>query len=86
LNLNFKINLDKEPMVFGQETMPILMEINFFKSRRIRCLNTSVDNTFDHGQKIYPIAAGGKRSTENFQKSNMDAVIGDGLLIDTHKC
>jgi hypothetical protein len=32
LNLNFKINLDKEPMVFGQETMPILMEINFFKS------------------------------------------------------
>jgi hypothetical protein len=28
LNLNFKINLDKEPMVFGQETMPILMEIN----------------------------------------------------------
>ena len=36
------------------------------------------------GQKIYPIATGGKRSTDNFQRSNMDAVIGDGLLIDTH--
>jgi TonB-linked SusC/RagA family outer membrane protein len=36
------------------------------------------------GRRIYPIAAGGKRSTENFQKSNMDAVIGDGLLLDNH--
>ena len=36
------------------------------------------------GRKIYSIVAGGKRSTENFQQSNMDAVIGNGLLIDNH--
>jgi TonB-linked SusC/RagA family outer membrane protein len=34
------------------------------------------------GRKIYPIAT--KNSTENFQKSNLDAVIGNGLLVDNH--
>ena len=34
------------------------------------------------GRKIYPITT--KNSTENFQKSNMDSVIGDGLFIDNH--
>lgn len=36
------------------------------------------------GRKIYPVATGGKLSTDNFQQSNMDAVIGNGLTIDTH--
>jgi TonB-linked SusC/RagA family outer membrane protein len=36
------------------------------------------------GRKLYPVALGGKKSTENFQKSNIDAVIGNGLLIDNH--
>ena len=36
------------------------------------------------GRKIYPIAAGGKHSTANYQKSNMDAVIGNGLSLDNH--
>ncbi len=34
------------------------------------------------GRKIYPITT--KNSTENFQKSNMDSVIGDGLFLDNH--
>jgi TonB-linked SusC/RagA family outer membrane protein len=34
------------------------------------------------GRKIYPITT--KNSTENFQRSNMDSVIGDGLYIDNH--
>ncbi len=36
------------------------------------------------GQKIYPIATGGKRSTENFQKKNIDGVIGEGSVFDNH--
>lgn len=34
------------------------------------------------GRKIYPIST--KNSTANFQKSNMDSVIGDGLFKDNH--
>jgi hypothetical protein len=48
-------------MVFGQETMPILMEINFFKSREDQMSLILADNTLTNdGQKIYPIAAGGR--------------------------
>ena len=36
------------------------------------------------GVKIYPIAAGGKNSNANFQKSNIDGIIGDGLLLENH--
>jgi TonB-linked SusC/RagA family outer membrane protein len=38
----------------------------------------------NNGNTIYPIAAGGKRSTANFNDSNMDSVIGDGFSIDNH--
>ncbi|MFV8270595.1 SusC/RagA family TonB-linked outer membrane protein [Flavobacterium sp. GT2N3] len=37
-----------------------------------------------NGNTIYPIASGGKRSTANFNDSNMDSVIGDGFSIDNH--
>jgi TonB-linked SusC/RagA family outer membrane protein len=36
------------------------------------------------GEKIYQIAAGGKNSKENFQKKNIDGVIGDGTVLDNH--
>jgi TonB-linked SusC/RagA family outer membrane protein len=36
------------------------------------------------GEKIYPIAAGGKRSTENFQSKNIDGIIGKGTVLDNH--
>jgi TonB-linked SusC/RagA family outer membrane protein len=36
------------------------------------------------GATIYPIATGGKRSTANFNDSNMDSVLGDGYNIDNH--
>ena len=36
------------------------------------------------GNVIYPIVAGGKKSTANFNNSNIDAVIGNGQLIDNH--
>ena len=38
----------------------------------------------NNGNTIYPIAAGGKNSTANYNNSNMDAVIGNGQLIDNH--
>ena len=38
----------------------------------------------NNGNTIYPIASGGKRSTANFNDSNMDSVIGDGFSIDNH--
>ena len=37
-----------------------------------------------NGNVIYPIAAGGKRSTANFNDSNMDAVIGNGFTLNNH--
>lgn len=36
------------------------------------------------GNKIYPVAAGGKRSNNNFNQSNMDAVLGTGTALDNH--
>jgi TonB-linked SusC/RagA family outer membrane protein len=36
------------------------------------------------GEKIYPIAAGGKNSKENFQQKNIDGVIGNGSVLDNH--
>ena len=38
----------------------------------------------NNGNTIYPIATGGKNSTANYNNSNMDAVIGNGQLIDNH--
>jgi TonB-linked SusC/RagA family outer membrane protein len=38
----------------------------------------------NNGNTIYPIATGGKRSTANFNDSNMDSVIRDGFSIDNH--
>jgi TonB-linked SusC/RagA family outer membrane protein len=36
------------------------------------------------GEKIYPVAVGGKNSKENFQKKNIDGVIGNGSVLDNH--
>jgi TonB-linked SusC/RagA family outer membrane protein len=36
------------------------------------------------GDKIYPIATGGKNSTANYNDSNMDSVIGNGFTNDNH--
>lgn len=36
------------------------------------------------GNTIYPIATGGKRSNQNFNTSNYDAVIGNGQKLDNH--
>ncbi len=36
------------------------------------------------GNKIFPVAAGGKRSNNNFNQSNMDAVLGTGTALDNH--
>lgn len=38
----------------------------------------------NNGNTIYPVAAGGKNSTANFNDSNYDAVINKGFLIDNH--
>ncbi|MFE3872048.1 SusC/RagA family TonB-linked outer membrane protein [Flavobacterium sp. ZS1P70] len=38
----------------------------------------------NNGNTIYPIATGGKKSTANFNDSNMDSAIGDGFSTDNH--